>query len=152
MAPLIGFSATDKTGSTSYAGFASCGTVLIPELVGYNFVSPQRSRKIFGSVNVSASGLKEAIVYQIQEFWSVSFKHEPETKVEAEWTPLMTWMISQKPLEFTPEISSPSTFYEGTLESTAADGAGLGYMMEEMLPQFPFYYQTGTLKFRKRAV
>jgi hypothetical protein len=59
VAPLIGFAATDRTGATSYAGSLSAGTVLVPNFIGYNYLSPDFSRKIFGSVNVSASGLKE---------------------------------------------------------------------------------------------
>jgi hypothetical protein len=102
-------------------------------------------------VNISANGDKEAIVFQIQEFWQVQFKYEPASRIASEWQPLMRWMIQQKLIEFTPHITAPTVFYEGTLESTGADGKGLSYKMTEMLPQFPFLFDTGLLTFRKKV-
>lgn len=149
VASLIGFPATDQTGSTSYAGTSTAGTALIPTEIGYNYLSPDHMRKINGSVNVSTSGLKEAIVFQIQKFWQAQFKYEPEATVVTDWRDLMTWMIQQRRIEFTPEITSPATFFEGTLESSGADPKGLAYNFKEMLPQFPFFYDVGLMKFRQ---
>lgn len=146
--PTLGFLAADYTGANTYTGYTTCGTVLIPTLVGYNYLSPNFMKKAFGSINVSASGVKESIVFQIQEFLQVQFKYEQQTKVINEWTAFLTWAIQQKPIEFTPEISSPNSYYDVTLESTAQDGKGLAFQMTEMLPDFPFYYDTGLLKFR----
>jgi hypothetical protein len=149
VAGLIGFAAADQTGALTYTGTSNSGTILIPTLVGYRFLQPEFVRKIFGNVNISASGLKEAIVFQTQQFWQVEFKYEPEQKVEDEWVPFMTWAIQQKRLEFTPNISDPNTFYEGTLERTEDDGKGLGFKFVEMLPQFPNFYRTGLMTFRR---
>lgn len=148
---LIGFLPSDRTGATNYQGAASAGTVLVPTLLGYNYKPPFTMRKNFGSVNVSASGVKETITWQIQQFFQVEFKHEPEERIESEWTPFMDWAVKQRGLEFTPNISSPNTFYEATLESTDADGQGLSYDMREEIPQMPFHYTTGILKFRRRS-
>lgn len=152
VAPLLGFLVADYTGATTYQGSSSAGTVLLPTYVGYNFLSPVFMRKNFGSVNVSASGVKEAIVFAIQKFWQVQFKFEPEAKMIAEWQPLMEWMIQQRPIEFTPDVSTPLTFYEGTLEATAGDQQGMAYTFMEMLPSFPFVYDIGLMKFRQRNV
>ncbi len=149
VALLIGFAASDRTGATSYLGIATSGTPLIPDQIGYSYLPPTLYRKINGSVNISTSGLKEAVVFQIQKFWQVNFKYEPEAKVITEWTDLMTWMIQQRRMEFTPEITSPTVFFEGTLERTTGDGKALGYIMREMLPQFPFFYETGIMLFRQ---
>lgn len=146
---LIGFTATDYTGLTSYNGSSTAGTALVPDYIAYSYLGPEFLRKNFGSVNIAADGSKEAITFSVQRFFQGEWKYEPETKVIAEWTPLMDWMIQQKPIEFTPQISSPTVFYEATLETTSDDGKGLGYAMKEMLPQFPFFYQTGNLKFRQ---
>jgi hypothetical protein len=151
VASLIGFAAADKTGSTSYQGSGSAGKVLIPELPAYNYVAPTRSPKVFGAVNVSTSGVKEAIVFQTQQFWECEFRYEREANVDSAWAPFIDWIIKQRPLEFTPQISAPGIFYEGTLESTDDDGMGLAHVMREMLPAYPFLYQTGKLKFRKRV-
>jgi hypothetical protein len=148
-AALIGFNAADYVSATSYQGSFTTGVRLITERPGYNYSHPDESNSIFGSVNVSASGLKEAIVFAIQSFWSVEFKYEPRQKTRTEWKNFMQWAIQQRRLEFTPEITSPTEFFEGTLESTSAEGKGLGYKMTQMLPNFPDFYQTGSLKFRK---
>jgi hypothetical protein len=146
-ATLLGFTATDKTGATSYQGSSSAGTALVTDYQGFNYVSPTRFKNISGSVNVSASGIKESIVHQIQSFWQVEFRYEPESKIDA-WSSFLQWAIQQRLLEFTPEITAPSVVLEGTLESTPQNGQGLGFMLNEMLPSFPGLYQTGTLKFR----
>lgn len=152
-APILGFTSTDKTGATSYIGTLSSGTSLITDFYGggKNYLPPQNFKKVFGSVNVSASGDKEAVVFQVQEFWRVQFDYEPQSRILPEWQPLFVWMIQQRPLEFTPEITSPSIFFEGTLESTSGDGKGLGYTMTEMLPNYPFLYDTGLMTFRKKV-
>lgn len=149
-ATLMGFNAADYTGATSYTGSASVGTRLIPTLKGYNFLPPEFNQKVFGSVNISASGEKEAIVFNIQRFWMVEFKYEPKAFVNSDWRPFMVWAMQQRPLEFTPELSSPTVFYEGTLETSEADGKGLAFKFPEMLPQYPNFYRTGALNFRQR--
>jgi hypothetical protein len=148
---LIGFAATDRTGATSYQGVGSAGTALVTDYVAYTYLGSGMKRKVFGALNITASGQKEAIVFQVQKFFQAKFQYEPELKVLTEWTNLMTWMIEQKVLEFTPEITSPSVFYECTLESTEADGKGMAYNMTEMLPDFPFLYSTGMLTFRQKV-
>lgn len=145
---LIGFGSVDRTGSTSYQGISSSGVSLIPEYVGYSYLPPTMWKQVYGVTNVSTSGLKETIAWNIQNFSQVQFKFEPESKVISEWSPMFDWMIQQKPFEFTPNISTPSLFYKYTLESTQGDGKGLGHNWTEMLPDFPFNYQTGMLKFR----
>lgn len=151
VASLIGFSATDQTGSLNYTGTSSAGFVLVPEYVGYSYLGPDFLRSVFGSLNISARGDKEAVVWQVQKFFQVEFRFEPEAKVISEWTPFMTWAIQQKGLEFTPDVSTPSVFYECTLEATDMDTKGLGYRMTEMLPDFPFNYRTGMMKFRQKV-
>jgi hypothetical protein len=150
VAPLLGFAAVDQTGGTSYTGSSTTGSILVSEYVGYNWLGPDFEQKVFGALNISASGLKEAIVWQIQKFFEVEFRYEPEAKVIAQWLPLWNWMIQQKPLEFTPDYTLPTSFYPCTLESTAADSKGLGFTMTEMLPEMPFVYKTGKLKFRQK--
>lgn len=146
--PLLGFT-SDQTGSTSYTGTASIGTTLIPDFVGYNFLSPDFYQNVQGTVNISASGIKEAIVFQVQQFLTVQFKYEPQAKVISQWKPFFIWAIQQRPYDFTPDyVLSPSTFYQVTMEKTAASSQGIGYQMKEMLPQFPFLYDTGAMDMR----
>jgi hypothetical protein len=151
IAPLIGFSAADLTGALTYQGTSSAGTSLIPSRVGYNYLSTDMTRTVQGVVTTSASGEQESITFQIERFWEVEFKYEPEPKVVMEWMPMMTWIIQHRLIEFTPDVTVPGTFYEGTIERTGADGKGLGYKFTEQKPDFPFNYTTGLLTFRQRV-
>jgi hypothetical protein len=146
---LLGFNNADYTGALTYTGNSTAGTILVPLYQGYNWVAPGRNKKVFGAVNVSTDGTKEAIVYQLQRFFEVEFKNEYETVIDTYWIPLMEWMIQQRALEFTPEISSPNTFYECTLETTEEGGDGLAFTMKEQLPDMPGIFRTGKLKFRQ---
>jgi len=144
---LIGFNGQDYTGATEYTGAQTTGISLIPDYLGYNYLDDKSQRKVFGSVNVAASGLKEAITFNIQKFIDVEYRFEPSARL-SEWANFFNWAIQQKPFDFTPEILSPDTVYEVTLEKTSYDGKGMGYRMAEMLPNFPNFYQTGPLNLR----
>jgi hypothetical protein len=148
---LLGFTHTDKTGALTYTGASTAGTAVIPTKIGYTYLGPDNSRKVFGSVNVSASGVKEAVVFQVQQFIEVNYKYESTARITSVWAPFFQWSIEQKPFDFTPEVTSPSVFYDVTLEKTSADGSGLAYKMSEMLPEFPFNFSTGLLTMRKRV-
>ena len=147
VAITAGFNRSDYTGATSYTGSASTGIVLIPELIGYNFQDPKQTQKVFGAVNISAAGIKEAVVFNFQKFYEVEFRNEPKSRL-LEWQNFFSWAIQQRPFDFTPELNVPTVFNQVTLESTQADGKGLSYLMKEMLPQFPNQYTTGPLTFR----
>lgn len=149
VASLIGFIPTDRTGASSYLGNTSTGIQFTTTMPGYTYLGPDYFQKVFGSVNVSASGQKEAIVFNIQNFVQVEFKYEKKLQAETNWIPFLQWAIQQKPYEFVPDITSPSLFYEVTLEKSSADGKGLAFTMNEMLPNFPNVYTTGQLVMRK---
>lgn len=147
-AGLIGFQQSDYKFQTSYTGYKSSGTVFVPPRVGHEYQPPETFVSNYGSVNVSASGVKEAIVFQRMRFLTVRFKYIPEAQAKNEWSKLLGWLISQRLVEFCPDITQPSVVFEGSLESTAEDSKGLGFKLSEMLPSFPGLYDTGLLKFR----
>lgn len=146
-AALMGFNEQDYTGSTTYTGSSSVGNTLIPEFIGYNYLDDSNMAKLFGAVNVAASGLKEAVTFNIQLFIQVQYKYEPKVNLPF-WKTFFTWAIQQRQFDFTPEISNPTNVFNVTLEQTQYDDKGLGYQMSEMLTAFPNFYQTGPLKFR----
>lgn len=149
-AALLGFNVADYSGSTSYQGAQSAGTPLVTTFPGFNYQPPELYEKVYGASNVSASGLKEAIVFGVQEFIEVEFRYEPSTQAFNAWNPLLAWMMKQRLFEFTPEIASPSKFYQATLEISQVDGKGLGFKMKEMLPMIDLY-GTGPMTFRVSA-
>lgn len=143
----IGFLPTDYTGNTSYTGSSSTGIPLLPTFIGYNYTDDSQQGKVFGAVNVSASGLKEAVVFSIQNFIDVEFMYEPSSQL-LEWVNFFEWAIQQRPFDFIPEITNTDKNYQVTLEKTSYDSKGLGFQMKEMLPNFPNLYKTGPLNFR----
>jgi hypothetical protein len=147
----IAFGIFDYTGATSYTNGATAGVTLVTDWWGFNYQPPEVYVKNFGNVNVSTNGQKEAIVWSIQRFIAVEFKYEPISKTLTQWAALINWMIQQKPFDFTPEISSPTTVYDVTLEKSTDDGKGLGFNMKEMLPQYPFFFTTGSMTFRVKG-
>jgi hypothetical protein len=149
VAPLIGFTSVDQTGSTTYTGSTSCGTILIPNFFAFTFLPPEAHRESIGVVNVSSSGLVESVIFSTPEFWQCEFKYIPKALMMTDWRDLLTWAAQKKQLEFTPEITSPTLFYSGILEKSSAGQNGLGYMNKEMLPDFPNQFQTGIMTFRK---
>lgn len=148
VASTLGFAATDQTGALSYQGTSSCGTLLQPTLVGYTYLPPSFMQKMIGTPNISAAGIKETIYFATHQFYQVEFKYEPELKVSTEWAPFMQWASKGRPLEFCPDVTAPNTVFNSTLEKTGYDGKGMGYQFREMLPDFPFLYQTGLMVYR----
>lgn len=146
-ASLIGFNPSDYVGSTFYTGSSSMGSSLIPDYIAYNYLDSQHMSKLFGAVNVAASGLKEAITFNTQFFITLDYKYEKKANLSY-WQALFIWAIQQRPFDFTPEITNPTYFFTVTLDSTQYEQQGLGYQMNEMLPDFPNFYETGPLKFR----
>lgn len=147
-ASLIGFNPLNVTGAELWSNFTA-GTTLLSEREGYTYLSPDLMRRVRGSVNISASGIKESIVYEVQQFSQVEFRYEPEAKAQTQWRALFDWMIQQRPIELTPDYTLSSEVIEATLEKTSADQNGLAYTLTEMLPDFPFFYRTGLITFRK---
>lgn len=147
IAETIGFNEVNNTGSTSYTGNFSTGTSLIPAFIGYNYADQMQQAKVFGAVNISASGLKEAVVFNEQYFIDVEYRYELKANLP-NWVAFRDWAITQSPFDFTPEISSPNTYYPVTLEKSQYGTNGLGFLMKEMLPDFPNEYSTGPINMR----
>ena len=148
-AALLGFAATDRTGALSYQGTTSTGTYFYPTQIGYTYQPPETYKRAQGVVNISSAGVKEVLTFSVNEFFQVEFRYEPQAKVLTEWDDFLTWAISQAEVEFFSDIANPTDFIRVTLEKTDLDGKALGYLMREMLPDFPFFYRTGILHFRK---
>lgn len=145
---LLGFNLANYMGNTSYTSGSSSGTNLITQYVPYNYLADQNIGKVFGAVNVSASGLKEAVVFNIQQFIQLEIMHEPASKLP-QWQAFWFWAIQQRAFDFIPELTNPFVTYQVTLEKTGYDSQGLGFMMTEELSQgFPNLYGTGALVLR----
>lgn len=147
-AAIMGFSQQDYTGALSYTGNQSTGTILMPDYFGYDYLDNMNQVKVFGAVNISASGLKEAVTFNTQLFINVEYKYEPKSKLP-DWSLFATWAVQQRQFDFTPEITNPTNVFNVTLESSSYDDKGLGFLMDELLGEsLPNFYTTGPLKLR----
>jgi hypothetical protein len=147
---LLGFAAADTASGSTFTGTSSFGTTIQPTLVGYNYLPRQATQKVVGSLNVSASGVKEAVLFSVQQFFQVEFKYEPEAKTKTEWANFLYYASLQKLIEFAEDVTTPASTIDCTLEKTDFDGKGMGFQLKEMLPEFPFLYRTGSMQFRVR--
>ena len=141
---LIGFNEVDYVGSTAYVGSQTTGTVLIPSQIGYNYLDDQNTLKVFGAVNVSASGLKETVTFNFLEFVQVEFMYEDKSRL-LEWKNFWMWAIQQRDFDFIPEITNPTRVFQVTLRKRIMTTKAWVIGMKEMLPSFPNTYQTGAL-------
>jgi len=148
-ASLLGFNATDYTGALTYTGATSTGIYLLPALIGYSYQPTDTFKRTQGVVNVSASGVKEVVTFSTNQFFQVEFRFEPEASAITTWETFFDWATIGAEMDFIPDITAQGTYVRCTLEKTDQDGKGLGFMMKEMLPDFPFFYRTGIMQFRK---
>lgn len=146
---LLGFGDFDYTGDTSYVSVSTAGVALIPGNTGNNWIDPSANRKVMAVIHESASGETEALIYSTKQLFQVQFPWIMESDL-SEWIALMNWMTVKRPIDFTPEINTPNTFYESILESTALDSSGLGFSLVEM-PKGTGLYDSGLLKFRVKG-
>jgi len=149
VASLIGFMNVDYTGATEYIGALTTGTMFSPEMIGYSYRSPEELQTQQGVRTISASGVKEAIVFATMQFVEVQFKYNKAPYLDG-LKAFMQWATQQKKFEFTPEMTDPSAFYECTLDKTASSDTGMGYELIEMLGDgLPFHWDTGLMRFRR---
>ena len=153
VASLIGFDLIDYTGGLSYTGYKNAGIILLPDFPTYNYLSPDSLITNDGVKNVTASGIKETLVFSQMYFFEGQWKwiaNRGGNLQLTQWQSFLKYATKQFKLEFSPSIYEDSSlFYQCTLETTPADGNGLGYRLNLMngLGLYRFY-ETGTLKFR----
>jgi hypothetical protein len=149
----MGFNHIDYTGGLSYTGDLTAGTILIPEFPTWDYLGPDDYVTNDGVKNVSASGIKETLVfaqmYFIQGQWKYITDFGGRTQL-TEWRKFLKYATRQLKFEFTPSLQeSAEVFYQVTLESTGADGNGMGYKLTQQRGEGLFrFYDTGQLKMR----
>ena len=150
---LLGFGSVDLTGFTSYSSSAPGGTILLPDYPTWNYNGPDNMIVNDGVKNVSASGIKETLVFAQMRFIQGQWKYINNFKTNTQltqWQTFLKYATRQLQFEFTPSINEDSEkFYQVTLESTAKDSNGLGYELQQMNGVGLYrFYDSGLLKFR----
>jgi hypothetical protein len=161
-ASVIGYTATDKTASSSYLAENVSGYEYKTQLYLQSYKPTSLNRKaIDGVVNKSASGKTEVVKFGNERFMSCEMTfitniiQEPGSIVRTNMTgredfvQFIEWCTEKAPLEFMENESDVSTFQEFILESTEADSKGLDYdLIETYDKNLPYYYRSGKLKFK----
>lgn len=157
---LMGFSATDRTGTDSYQGQSGSGSVYQTQYPMDKYISLDDKQVLeTPTVNTSASGV----------VWAVNFgigrRMEAQIRVITNKTGLnntpffsnasgyanaqafMQYLMTKAPVEFIPDVSDPTTFDSILLDGDDIDKTGMGYGLVGM--GAPGFFQTGKLLFRE---
>jgi hypothetical protein len=152
-AVLMGFSNNDYTGSTTYTGFTNAGNILYPDFPTYDYLGPDDIVTNDGVKNISASGIKETIVFAQMYFFQGQWKYVTDfglSTQKSEWQTFLKYATKQLKFEFEPSVQEdPDVYYQCTLESTPGDSNGMGYRLSQMRGEGLYrFYDTGVMKFR----
>lgn len=158
---LLGFSAIDRTGASSYAGQSAAGSRFRPQaLVDDHVAAESWKGKSQATVAESADGSVQVATFGDVSYIQMDIRLStnntiPSTQPEIEQnltgvTDLRTFMdyaVTKAKMEFMPDRNSPNTFYKIILDRTPSSRDGIEYRLEEM-KGCPGYFSTGKLVFR----
>ena len=161
-ASLLGYTATDKTSSSSYLAENVSGLEYKTQFYIQSYKDTSTNRKaIDGTVNKSASGAIEVIKFGNERFMEGEFLFITNIIQESisiirtnnqgreDFIQFIEWCTEKAPIEFIKNENDPSTFQTFVLESTPTDQKGLDYDLIEMYDRgLAQYYRSGVLKFR----
>lgn len=152
-AGLMGFLDSDYTGATHYTGTNNAGTILVPDMPAYNFQPLDSIVENDGVRNITASGIKETLVFAQMQFFEGEWKWITDlfsNDQYSQWKAFLKYATRQLQFEFTQSIAEdPTTALQCTLETTAQDSNGLKYELKQMTGENMYrVYQTGLLRFR----
>ena len=161
----IGFSAVDLTGSNTYKSDLSAGKEYLPQFLPQNYISFNHWKEFAeAKINESASGSVEVYSLGTRQFMQMDIqfstdidqgKNSPiETNLTgiADLVSFMDYAITKGDVEFMEDRDNPAVFDTIILESTPRNNKGVGFSLKEKYGQgLPGYFDTGTLKFRKKV-
>jgi hypothetical protein len=161
-ASLMGFGASDLTGTDTYTGSTGVGSSYSTQFFLQNYVTADDwKQKTDAAVNKSASGRVEVVSFGTESFYEWSFRFITDvaqgsnsvirnrTTGVSDLRAFMDFLITKAAFEFIPDENNVSTFVSLILESTPESQTGTGYKLKELFGQnLVDYYETGTLKFR----
>ena len=163
VASVIGFTATDKTGSSSYTSDTPAGSEFVPQFPLQDFVSFDDYQEFSqASVNESASGRVEVFSIGTRRFMEFNLGPVTDNAVRGLFTSdngavaklrdFMQFLIRKADVEFMPDTTDRNTFRTIILETTPTSSTGTGYKLRELYGRgLVGFFETGKLKFRERT-
>lgn len=158
---IMGYSATDLTGASSYTGDSEAGEEYRNQFILQDYIAPGNLiEKVDESVNESTSGQIEVISFGDRQFLDMTFrfitnlpmdgkviKNNPNGVSQAQ--SFFQSIILRGDFEFMPDIDDRNTFYKVKLENTPTSRVGTGYLLKEMTAQsLPGFYEIGPVRLR----
>lgn len=163
---LMGFTGSDRTGTDAYQGDSASGSEYRPQFWLQNYISTDHYKEaVSASINESGSGDIQVISYGTRQFMECNIKFATnidqgdsapiETNLSGvdDLVDFMDNITGKTKFEFMADRDTPSDYESFLLESTPSDKNGIGYRLRELYGmKLPYYFETGTLKFRKITV
>jgi hypothetical protein len=129
--PLIGFSGSDRTGASTYTGTTAIGGSYRPQFRLQSFVDFQDNQQAVDStLNVTANGQVELVRFGVVKLMECEIDFITDIDQGAggyittnlngvsDLRVFMQYLVRKGPVEFIPDILSPSTYTNCILEST----------------------------------
>jgi hypothetical protein len=160
---LMGFTGADLTGLSSYEGDSASGFYFEPQFMLQNYVDFEDNIKTTAaSVNESASGNVEVVSYGTVNYMECNITLQTNI-AQAEGSYLkndpqgydnlrafLKYLITKAPVEFIPDIDTPTNFKDCLLESSKDASNGVNIKIKELYTKgFAEYYESGLLTFRE---
>lgn len=157
---LMGFT-SDKTGSNSYTSDIASGFYYEPQYKLQRFVDfVDKVESVQSSVNTSASGIVEVVSYGTNQFMECNITYATNITGQgaiknnptgvSDLRAFMNYAIKKKPMEFIPDVDTPSVYTSCILEKTPANTNGTSFTLNELYGRgLANYFETGTLTFRE---
>lgn len=157
---LLGFT-SNKTGSNSYESDVSSGLFYEPQFKLQRFVTFEDNVEFAQtSVNTSASGLVEVVSFGENQFMECNITYATDITGQgaiknnangvADLRAFMNYLIRKKPVQFVPDLDTPTQYYDCILEKTQSSSNGTGFQLYELYGRgLANYYETQTLTFRR---
>lgn len=161
--PLMGFTGSDLTGLSSYEGDSQCGLYFEPQFMLQKYVDFEDNIKTTSaSVNESASGNVEVVSYGTVNYMECNITLQTNI-VQAKGSYLksdpagydnlrafLRYLITKAPIEFIPDLDTPTSFKDCLLESSKEGANGVNIKIKELYTKgYAEYYESGLLTFRE---
>ena len=158
---LMGFSANDLSGNSSYTGDSGSGFEYRPQFRLHNYVDSSTFEQGINTViNKTSEGDVEIVTFGRENFFEMDIKYitnnQGDNKVIlnnptglADAISFMQDITQKRRFEFMKDVDDPDTFSKVILESTPGFSQGTGFKLKERFQDnLRDYYDTGLLKLR----
>lgn len=159
---LAGFTGADVTGTNSYVGNTTSGSVYTTQFICQDYVSSDDFQGAAeATVHKAATGRVEVVKFGTESFFELSLKFVTDRAMPsgapirenlsgvANLRTFMQYLITKNRIEFMPDEDTPGTYHNVVLEKTPEGDKGTAYKLKELYGRgLPGYFETGVLKFR----